>query len=74
MGGVEVEGRRRDEEWFGSVAVLFLVSQRFETFFRAGDALVKFSTDLNESLWHLNVLAIMCLNYMTYLIFQYKVL
>lgn len=50
VGHAEVEGRRRDEERFGSVPILLLVLQRFEVFFQFYSTWMRFfASFLNEN-------------------------
>lgn len=50
VGHAEVEGRRRYEEWFGSVPVFLLVLQWFEVLFQFYSTLMRFFANfLNEN-------------------------
>lgn len=61
VGHAEVEGRRRDEERFGSVPVLLLVLQRLEVFFQFYSTWMRFfASFLDENTE--NVIIQACLN------------
>lgn len=56
VGHAEVEGRRRYEERFRSMSILFLVLQWFEVFFQFYSTLMKLFADfLNENMQNLSI-------------------